>query len=92
MNGEQKIDRVHYERILSNLKPVKFFRINRPVFISLVVIVLLLIISQIIYVVMTKPLRDVLNSQTIVKLEKLKYQQLANIISVKNNKIKVKEL
>ena len=29
VNGEQKIDRVHYERILSNLKPVKFFRINR---------------------------------------------------------------
>ena len=92
VNGEQKIDRVHYERILSNLKPVKFFRINRPVFISLVVIVLLLIISQIIYVVMTKPLRDVLNSQKIVKLEKLKYQQLANLISVKNNKRKVKEL
>ena len=92
VNGEQKIDRVHYERILSNLKPVKFFRINRPVFISLVVIVLLLIISQIIYVVMTKPLRDVLNSQKIVMLEKLKYQQLANFISVKNNKRKVKEL
>ena len=92
VNGDQKIDKVHYERILSNLKPVKFFRINRPVFISLVIVILLLIFSQIIYVVMTKPLRDVLNSQKIVKLEKLKYQQLANIISVKNNKIKVKEL
>ena len=92
VNGEQKIDSVHYERILSNLKPVKFFRINRPVFISLVVIVLLLIISQIIYVVMTKPLRDVLNSQKIVMLEKLKHQQLANLISEKNNKRKVKEL
>ena len=92
VNGEQKIDKVHYERILSNLKPVKFFRINRPVFISLVVIVLFLIISQIIYVVMTKPLRDVLNSQKIVKLEKLKYQQLVNLISVKNNKRKAKEL
>ena len=92
VNGEQKIDSVHYERILSNLKPVKFFRINRPVFVSLVAIVLLLIVSQIIYVVMTKPLRDVLNSQKIVKLEKLKYQQLAKLISVKNNKRKVKEL
>ncbi len=92
VNGEQKIDRVHYERILSNLKPMKFFRINRPVFISLVTIVLLLIISQIVYVVMTKPLRDVLNSQRIVKLEKLKYQQIANLISVKNNKRKVSEL
>ena len=92
VNGEQKIDRVHYERIVSNLKPVKFFRINRPVFISLVVIVLLLIISQIIYVVMTKPLRDILDSQKIVKLEKLEYQQLVNLISVKNIKRKVKEL
>ena len=92
VNGEQKIDRVHYERIVSNLKPVKFFRINRPVFISLVVIVLLLIISQIIYVVMTKPLRDVLNSQKIVKLEELKNQQLAKLISVKNNERRVKEL
>ena len=92
VNGDQKIDKVHYERILSNLKPVKFFRINRPVFISLVAIVFLLIISQIIYVVMTKPLRDVLNSQRIVKLEKLKYQQIANLISVKNNKRKVSEL
>ena len=92
VNGEQKIDRVHYERILSNLKPVKFFRINRPVFISLVVIALLLIISQIIYVVMTKPLRDVLNSQKIAKLEKLKYQQLANFFPKRNNKRKVKAL
>ena len=92
VNGEQKIDSVHYERILSNLKPVKFFRINRPVFISLVAIVFLLIISQIIYVVMTKPLRDTLNSQKIVKLEKFEYQQLAKFISVKNDKRKVKEL
>ena len=92
VNGEQKIDRVHYERILSNLKPVKFFRINRPVFISLVVIVLFLIISQIIYVVMTKPLRDVLNSQKTVMLEELKHQQLASLISIRNNKRKVKEL
>ena len=92
INGEQKIDRVHYERILSNLKPVKFFRINRPVFVSLVAIVIFLIVSQIIYVVMTKPLRDVLNSQKTVMLEKSKYQQLANLISIKNNKRKVKEL
>ena len=92
VNGEQKIDKVHYERIVSNLKPVKFSRINRPVFISLVVIVLLLIISQIIYVVMTKPLRDVLNSQKIVALGKLKHQQLASLIYVKNDKRKVKEL
>ena len=92
VNGEQKIDRVHYERILSNLKPVKFFRINRPVFISLVVIVLLLIISQITYVVMTKPLRDVLESQKTVVLKKSKHQQLASLISVKNTKRKLKEL
>ena len=41
VNGEQKIDSVHYERILSNFKPVKFFRINKPVIISLVVTALL---------------------------------------------------
>ena len=92
VNGEQKIDSVHYERILSNLKPVKFFRINRPVFISLVVIALLLIISQIIYVVMTKPLRDVLNSQKIVMLEKLTHQKLVNLFPMRNNKRKVKLL
>ena len=92
VNGEQKIDSVHYERILSNLKPVKFFRINKPVIISLVVIVLLLIISQITYVVMTKPLRDILNSQKTVVLKKSKHQQLANITSIKNNKRKLKEL
>ena len=92
VNGEQTIDGVHYERILSNLKPVKFYRINRPVLISLVVIALLLIISQIIYVVMTKPLRDVLNYQKIVMLEKLEHQKLANLIPIKITKRKLKEL
>ena len=92
VNGEQKIDSVHYERILSNLKPIKFFRFNRPVVISLAIIVLLLIISQITYVVMTKPLRDVLNSQRTVMHEKSKYQQLANFIPSKNNNGILKEL
>ena len=92
VNGEQKIDSVHYERILSNFKPVKFFRINKPVIISLVVTALLLIISQITYMVMTKPLRDILNSQKTVVLKKSKHQQLANIISIKNTKRKLKEL
>ncbi|MDA9689050.1 DotU family type IV/VI secretion system protein [Betaproteobacteria bacterium] len=92
VNGEQKIDSVHYERILSNLQPVKFFRVNKPVFISLVIIALLLIISQITYVVMTKPLRDILNSQKTVLIKKSKHQQLASLISVKNTKRKLKEL
>ena len=92
VNGVQKIDSVHYERILSNFKPVKFFRINKPVIISLVVTALLLIISQITYMVMTKPLRDILNSQKTVVLKKSKHQQLANIISIKNTKRKLKEL
>ena len=92
VNGEQKIDSVHYERILSNFKPVKFFRINKPVMISLVVTALLLIISQITYMVMTKPLRDILNSQKTVVLKKSKHQQLANTISIKNTKRKLKEL
>ena len=92
VNGNQKIDSVHYERILSNLKPVKFFRLNKPVIISLVVIVLLLIISQITYVVMTKPLRDVLESQKTVVLKKSKHQQTASLISAKNTKRKLREL
>ena len=82
VNGEQKIDSVH----------VKFFRINRPVVISLLLFLSLLIISQIIYVVITKPLRDVLDSQKTVMLEKTKHQQLAHFISAKNNNRKLKEL
>ena len=57
---ERKINLKDYERIISKLKPLRFFRFSKYSLIGFFILMALLLVSQVIYVVVTKPLREVI--------------------------------
>ena len=57
---ERKINLKDYERIISKLKPLKYFRFSKYSLIGFFILIALLLASQVIYIVVTKPLREVI--------------------------------
>ena len=92
IEGYDQIDSVHYERIISNFNPVKFFRLNKPVLISVLITILLLLFSQVVYLVITKPLREVLDVKKTVQIQKTLNYRLAILDLIEKNNSKTREL
>ena len=60
MRPERKINFKDYERIISKLKHLKYFRFSKYSLIGFSILIALLLASQVIYIVVTKPLREVI--------------------------------
>lgn len=60
MSPERKINFKDYESIISKLKPLKYFRFSKYSLIGFSILIALLLASQVIYIVVTKPLREVI--------------------------------
>ncbi len=63
--GDRKVSPDAYKNIISNLRPIRIFKISKQFLIFTIIIFVLLLISQISYLILTKSLREVIDGHKV---------------------------